>query len=118
MRHLRWGLWFVATVGPALAGVLPRVADEWPPSGAAIDQPPPPGATAAIKTPALTDARGDALPPGARLRLGTLRFRCLADVHAIAVSPNGQWLAVGALHGHDAVLFAGLGRLRERHPFD
>jgi RNA polymerase sigma factor (sigma-70 family) len=45
--------------------------------------------------PALTDAEGDALPPGALLRLGTSRLRHGARVLCVAYSPDGTILASG-----------------------
>jgi WD40 repeat protein len=62
------------------------------------------------KTTPATDRYGDPLPAGANARLGTLRFRCLSDVSAIAVSPNGKWLAVSALFGQFDLFDAATGK--------
>src|SRR5438552_3676308 len=40
--------------------------------------------------PAATDALGDPLPAGARLRLGTLRFRAPSSVADMALSPDAR----------------------------
>src|SRR5262249_36607039 len=58
----------------------------------------------------LKDAHGDPLPKGARLRLGSERFRCLASVRDIAISPNGKWLAVSTFLGHFALFDAATGQ--------
>ena len=41
------------------------------------------------------DSYGDSLPPGAILRLGTVRFRVEGCVSSVAVSRDGQWAAAG-----------------------
>jgi len=42
----------------------------------------------AAQEPGLVDALGDPLPPGARLRMGTLRFRPPGNVADLALAPN------------------------------
>ena len=44
---------------------------------------------------AAPDLHGDPLPPGARLRLGTVRFRSPEVVACVAVSPDGKTIAAG-----------------------
>src|SRR5262245_4998562 len=41
------------------------------------------------------DLHGDPLPPGAVLRLGTVRFRSADVVECVAVSPDGKTVAAG-----------------------
>jgi WD40 repeat protein len=49
--------------------------------------------------PAPTDAQGDPLPAGALARLGTKRFRDGNFINTVAVSPDGQSVAVGGSRG-------------------
>ncbi len=72
--------------------------------------------------PALTDAEGLRLPPGAFARLGSTRFRHPGPVYHAAWSPDGKSLATGA-HGCLSVWDADTGRLLRRAerkdvPFD
>jgi WD40 repeat protein len=41
------------------------------------------------------DRYGDPLPPGALLRLGTIRFRVEAYVSSVAISRDSKWVAAG-----------------------
>ena len=53
----------------------PEIKDPQPPLGAAVD------------------AQGDPLPPGAKLRLGSTRFRVGGNITAAALSLDGKWIA-------------------------
>jgi WD40 repeat protein len=60
-----------------------------------------------------TDIHGDPLPPGALVRLGTLRWRAGSQVHSLVYTPDGKTLAAGAYDG--VHLFdAASGKLRKR----
>ncbi|HEY8505885.1 MAG TPA: hypothetical protein VIL46_14975, partial [Gemmataceae bacterium] len=56
----------------------------------------PPGALAQAPR---ADAHGDPLPEGARLRVGTTRFRAGESVRAADLSPDGKTLAVATSSG-------------------
>jgi DNA-binding beta-propeller fold protein YncE len=56
--------------------------------------------------------RADALPAGAVARLGSVRWRLLAEPHGIAVSPNGTLLAVTTRDGAVELLDARTGQRR------
>src|SRR5262249_10758397 len=47
----------------------------------------------ALGQPNKPEVQGDPLPEGARMRLGSLRFRAPAEIQASALSPDGRMLA-------------------------
>jgi WD40 repeat protein len=55
-------------------------------------------AEADAKAPARTDPRGDPLPAGALLRIGTVRYRS-GPVNAAALAPDGKTLATASARG-------------------
>lgn len=57
-----------------------------------------------------TDLYGDPLPPGALLRLGTVRFRNRDGIGQIVYSPDSKILAVGDFYGGIVLYDAGTGR--------
>jgi RNA polymerase sigma factor (sigma-70 family) len=59
----------------------------------------PPAPPAQAKGQPRRDLHGDPLPPGAVLRLGTLRFRAPAEIEALAVAPDGKTLAASSRGG-------------------
>jgi RNA polymerase sigma factor (sigma-70 family) len=91
-----------AAPAPAGQPVRPAAPDPKPPAG------PPPAAVAPI------DLHGDPLPPGARARLGTVRFREGSGIAHIAYSPDGKLLISMSQVGEVAFWDAATGRrLRE-----
>ena len=60
------------------------------------------------------DRHGDPLPPGARLRLGTTRFRAAAHVLFVAYSPDGKVLASADGSGAVIVWEAATGKALHR----
>jgi WD40 repeat protein len=56
--------------------------------------------TAAAR-PARTDRYGDALPPGALLRLGTWRLSHEADAWTVLFTPDGKWIVSGDERGRE-----------------
>jgi RNA polymerase sigma factor (sigma-70 family) len=59
----------------------------------------PSGPVPAADLRARADLHGDPLPPGALLRLGTLRWRVSRDAHLLEYSPDGKVLAVAERGG-------------------
>jgi len=68
------------------------LAQALPDKGPQAEAKKPPKETAGLPV----DRQGDALPPGALARLGTLRLRHGGQVYAVAYSPDGKILASGA----------------------
>jgi WD40 repeat protein len=63
------------------------------------------------------DGDGNALPAGALIRLGSLRFRHSAPVDVVAFSPDGAWAAsYCGSEGHVAVWQASSGALKRKLP--
>jgi RNA polymerase sigma factor (sigma-70 family) len=98
-----------ATAGAALV-VPPGAAPEGPERAAK-----PPEARTMQPQPA-TDLHGDPLPPGARLRLGSLRLRNGAPVFAVLFTPDGKGLLSGSATRSAHLWEVATGR--EIHRFD
>ncbi|HEY4313653.1 MAG TPA: WD40 repeat domain-containing protein [Pirellulales bacterium] len=88
-----------------------RAEDAVLPPAATTFKPVPPLSNSAL-TPRLTDSLGDPLPTGARMRLGTVRFRPPSGVQEIAVSPDGK--TVVTLGDHLIIWDAPTGKERFR----
>jgi len=69
------------------------------PDGQAADPQPRPKAASSATDPASqpprTDRYGDPLPPGAAMRLGTVRFRPTPSIRRIIYSPDGRFILTG-----------------------
>src|SRR5262245_28229638 len=85
------------------------------PVPAAVPDPPGPPRP---KTPPRTDAHGDPLPPGARARLGTVRFRPGGAVAGVAFAPDGQTLATSDYSGAITLIETATGRELRRFGSD
>jgi RNA polymerase sigma factor (sigma-70 family) len=82
-------------------------------------EPEPPAASAPAAPQAKSEPRrdryGDPLPPGAVVRLGTLRFRAPSEIATLAFTPDGKTLAVSS-HGGLFLFDAADGRRIKRLP--
>jgi RNA polymerase sigma factor (sigma-70 family) len=83
---------------------------------------PPADAPAVVKDtrpqpPARADLHGDPLPPGARARLGTVRFRGADGMHYLVYTPDGKLLASGGSDGA-RIWDAATGKEVRRLPLD
>jgi WD40 repeat protein/Flp pilus assembly protein TadD len=58
-----------------------------------------------------SDPSGDGLPPGARMRLGTVRHRQSASIQHVAYSADGKWIVTDGDDGQIRVWDAADGRL-------
>jgi RNA polymerase sigma factor (sigma-70 family) len=76
------------------------------------EKPPPPGEPRQASRQVKVDRLGDPLPPGAVVRLGSVRLRHRGPIAAFAVSPDGKLLASGGSADHMVRLWdARTGRL-------
>jgi RNA polymerase sigma factor (sigma-70 family) len=103
----RWTLVLslLLTLGLLGAGVVAVARQESPPPGPAkkvSEQP-------AQKQPPRTDRHGDPLPEGVLARLGTVRWRAVGEIEALAYSPDGKTIAAAAREG--VCLFSPDGKL-------
>jgi WD40 repeat protein len=74
-------------------GAIFQVLTANPDAAGPVVQAPPPKQEEAEQ--ARTDAVGDLLPPGAMVRLGTVRFRHGFGIQSVAFSPDGKKVAAG-----------------------
>ncbi|MDR3622697.1 MAG: sigma-70 family RNA polymerase sigma factor [Paludisphaera borealis] len=87
----------VGTIG-TMAWAVPTLWNSRPAGGAALIEAGPAAARsveAPPPSPPGTDRYGDPLPPGAAMRLGTVRFRQAPSIQRIVYSPGGQRVATG-----------------------
>jgi RNA polymerase sigma factor (sigma-70 family) len=96
------------------AGLLARLPPAEPVPGAT--DPPQVEAVPAAEVPARPDLHGDALPPGAIARLGTVRFRHGSTITGLAFTPDGKALVSGSYDKTVRVWDVADGRERRRLP--
>jgi RNA polymerase sigma factor (sigma-70 family) len=90
------GVALFVLIATGLGAGLPLLRAPGPETPAAALAPPPP---AQAKDEPRRDRYGDPLPPGARARIGTVRFRDGGVIFALAYSPDGKTLASGTGSG-------------------
>jgi RNA polymerase sigma factor (sigma-70 family) len=106
---------FLAGALVAAAGALARPQA----AGPADKAPPAPKGDAEPKeAPAAVDRHGDALPPGALARMGTVRFRQGDGVWRLAYSPDGKLMASSGYRDTVRVWDAASGKEVQRLPCD
>jgi RNA polymerase sigma factor (sigma-70 family) len=99
-----------AAPAPAGQQADPADPDPKPPAAAAKQAGPAADPKPPADPPAAADLFGDLLPPFARARLGTVRFRASTQITHIAYSPDGKLLASVDYQGSVAFWEAATGR--------